>query len=274
MQDKRIAFIGGGNLAASLIGGIIASGMNASQITAADPMDETRERLSSQFGINTSADNVAACSDADVVVLAVKPQIMKVACESIAATINERKPMVMSVAAGITVGSLQNWLSDGLSIVRTMPNTPALVGKAITAIYANPNTSAAQKQLAEQIMGAVGEVVSVSEESLLNPVTAVSGSGPAYFFLAIESLQAAAEARGLPKDVAAKLAIHTALGAAHLAAESDDDPATLRRKVTSPNGTTEAALNVMNEKGLKEIFAEAVKAADERAVELAAEMGA
>ena len=239
----RIAFLGGGNMAAALIGGLVAKGTDARSIAVVDVSPPARERLGARYPVHIATAPDAAVQRADVLVLAVKPQDAKAAL----ASISVNRQLVISIAAGITLEALSRWLGGYRKLVRCMPNTPALIGAGISGLYALPEVSAAEKKNAEAIIGAAGEVVWVAEERLLDPVTAVSGSGPAYVFWFIEQLAASAEKLGLPPDVSRKLALHTVLGAAKLAASSGEPPATLRKNVTSKAGTTEAALKVFDE---------------------------
>ena len=240
MSNMRIAFIGAGNMASSLIGGLLAKGLDAAQIRASDPGAETRARVSAEHGIELFADNAQAVQDADVIVIAVKPQVMKAVCQDLRAHL-EPHQLLISIAAGITCTSLQNWLGNQ-PLVRCMPNTPALLGKGVSGLFATAAVTAEQRQQAEDLLSAVGIAVWVDTEAQIDAVTAVSGSGPAYFFLLIEAMADAGVKLGLPREVAKQLAEQTALGAAHMAVASDVDAAELRRRVTSPAGTTEAAI--------------------------------
>lgn len=257
-------------MASSLIGGMIANGMNADDITACDISAETLETLHQKFSIPTSTDSIAAASQADVIVLAVKPNTMQIVCEQLAGIEPAGVKLFISIAAGVHEADINRWLGGSKSIVRCMPNTPALLQLGATGLYANPQTSEAQKQIAESILDAVGITVWVDEENLLDAVTAISGSGPAYFFYFIELLQAAGEKLGLDADTAIKLAKQTAFGAAHMAQQ--DDVADLRARVTSRNGTTERAILSFQENGLDKLVTAATKAASERAAELASEL--
>lgn len=272
-MSYTIAFIGGGNMASSIIGGLAASGFGAANIWASDPVPASLERLRQVAAVNTTDDNARAIQHADVLVLAVKPQIMKAVCESVAAHVQARKPLIISIAAGIESASLERWLGGALAVVRCMPNTPALVRSGATGLFANPRVSEAQRQQAGAILGAVGSVLWFGDEAQLDAVTAVSGSGPAYFFLVIEAMESAAQQLGLSRDEARSLTLQTALGAATMAIDSDVDAAELRRRVTSPNGTTEKAVAALESGGLREIFQSAMTAARDRSIELARELG-
>lgn len=274
MVRQQIVFIGGGNMARSLVGGLVADGYPPACIRASDPTPEQRERLAQGFGIETTGDNEAAVADADVVVLAVKPQVMREVVAALAQALGAGRPLVVSIAAGVRERDLRRWLGYEGPIVRCMPNTPALLQSGITALFANEHVDADQRDAAESILRAVGTVIWLDDETLMDTVTAVSGGGPAYFFLFIESLEAAAVARGMPADKARLLAIETALGAARMALESSDDPATLRANVTSKGGTTAEALAVFEHEGLKDMVDRAIGAAAGRAAELGDQLGA
>jgi pyrroline-5-carboxylate reductase len=271
MSNTRIAFIGAGNMAASLIGGMRAQGVDASRITACDPGAETRERVAAEHGIKTFADNAQAIDGADVVLIAVKPQVMKAVCESLRPYLQPGQ-LIVSVAAGITSASMAKWLGER-PIVRCMPNTPALVRQGVSGLFATPQVSAEQRQQAEQLLSAVGVALWLDEEQQLDAVTAVSGSGPAYFFLLIEAMTAAGVKLGLPQETAAKLTLQTALGAAHMAINSDVDAAELRRRVTSPSGTTEAAIKSFQAGGFEALVEKALGAAAHRSAEMAEQLG-
>jgi len=273
MNDASLTFIGGGNMAASLVGGLIADGWDPARIRVADPDPGRRERMAARHQVATTPDNQVAVSDADVVVLAVKPQVMAAVAQGVAAGIAQQQPLVISIAAGIRESTLRDWLGADTAIVRAMPNTPALVQSGATALYANTAVSDGQRSLAESILRAVGLVIWVEDEALMDAVTALSGSGPAYFFFFMEALQAAGEELGLPAGTARLLALQTAFGAARMALESSDDAATLRHHVTSPGGTTERAIGILQDGGLAELISGAVKGAAERSRELAEEFG-
>ena len=273
MNDASLTFIGGGNMAASLVGGLIADGWDPARIRVADPDHGRRERMAARHQVATTPDNQVAVSDADVVVLAVKPQVMAAVAQGLAAGIAQQQPLVITIAAGIRQSTLRDWLGAETAIVRAMPNTPALVQSGATALYANTAVSDGQRSLAESILRAVGLVIWVEDEGLMDAVTALSGSGPAYFFFFMEALQAAGEELGLPAGTARLLALQTAFGAARMALESSDDAATLRHHVTSPGGTTERAIGILQDGGLAELISGAVKGAAERSRELAEEFG-
>ena len=272
-DSPNIAFIGGGNMARSLIGGLIANGHSAQAIWAADPATEQLQLLSSQFGINTAPDNPAAIQSADVVVLAVKPQILKNVATELADLVQQRQPLLISIAAGIREPDLRNWLGHNAAIVRCMPNTPALIQQGATALFANSFVSASQCQIAESILNAAGITVWVENETLLDSVTALSGSGPAYFFLVIEMLQRIGEDLGLSPEQARQLTLQTAVGATKMAMASDEDAATLRKRVTSPGGTTERAIEILQQGDVEKLFKQALTGAYERCAELSDLLG-
>lgn len=269
-----VAIIGGGQMARALIGGWCARGARAATIAVADPSAEQREWLATAFpGLRLVSDNAAAASGADVWLLAVKPQLLAGVVRALAPLAAARRPLVISIAAGIRAVDISRWLGPGPTVIRAMPNRPALVGAGVSALYAPAEVGEAARRTAGTLLEAVGSIVWVAKESDLDTVTAVSGSGPAYFFLLMELLEAAAIAEGLPPAVARQLAAGTATGAARLAAESGDDPATLRAQVTSKGGTTAAALAVFESADLRAIVARAVAAAAQRSRELADEFG-
>ena len=272
-MTEQIAFVGGGNMATSLIGGLLARGMSPAQIVVADPEPSQRARLEHDHGVSTVADAAAAAATAQTIVLAVKPQQMAEVARSIAGLVATRRPLVISVAAGIRLQDLARWLGPGVPLVRCMPNRPALIGAGITALYAAPVVPAASRAAADRILAACGPTVWVPEESQLDVVTAVSGSGPAYVFLLIECLESAGIELGLDPATARRLAVETAHGAGRMAAESPDSPAELRAQVTSKGGSTAAALQVLDTAGVRAIFAAAVAAGARRSSELAAEFG-
>jgi pyrroline-5-carboxylate reductase len=274
MQDiRKLAFIGGGNMAAALISGLLKRGLPSDRCVVADPSAEQRQHLAEGYGIAATADNAAAVRGADVVVVAVKPQQMRAVAQALAPHLESGQPLLISVAAGIPCAALSRWFGPQIAVVRTMPNRPALNGFGATGLYAPAGVGAAHRALAESIMAAVSATVWVEHESQMDTVTALSGSGPAYFFLFMEALEAAAQERGLPFEVAHRLTLETAFGAAQMARQSTATLATLREQVTSKGGTTAAALQVLDAAGLRAIVAHAVAAADERSAELAAEFG-
>lgn len=270
MSKTRIAFVGAGNMAASLIGGLRAQGVEASLICASAPGAETRERIATEHGIKVFADNAEAVKGADVVVLAVKPQMMKSVCQALKASLDAHQ-LIVSVAAGITCASLTQWLGDQ-PVVRCMPNTPSLLRQGASGLYATEKVSPTQREQAEQLLSAVGVAVWVEQEKHMDAVTAVSGSGPAYFFLMMEAMTAAGVKLGLPEDIAKKLTLQTALGSALIATGSNVDAGELRRRVASPGGTTEAAIKAFQAGGFEALVETALAAADHRAAELAEQL--
>ncbi len=270
---KHIAFIGGGNMARSLIGGLLATGHDRSLLSVAEPYPAQREALQRDFGIRVEADNLKAAAGADVIVLAVKPQVMAEVCRAMADLDSTSAPVFLSIAAGIGLQNFARWLGKDAAVVRAMPNTPALIGAGACGLFANAAVTQQQRKLAEEILGAVGDTVWVGDESQMDVVTAVSGSGPAYFFLLMEAMIDAGIAQGLDPDVARRLVLQTALGAARMAREGSDAPKLLRERVTSPNGTTQAAVETFERHGLRAIVAQAIARAGERGRELSAEFG-
>ncbi|HMW14928.1 MAG TPA: pyrroline-5-carboxylate reductase [Pseudomonadales bacterium] len=268
----RLAFIGAGNMSSSLIGGLLEQGYPASQIIATDPSPQQRDAVANRFGIEVSADNVAAVATAEVVLLAVKPQVLKAVALELAPALGHR-PLLLSIAAGIGLESLASWLGPQLPLVRCMPNTPALVRSGAAALCGNRQVSAAQRELSLGLLEAMGTALWLEDESLLDAVTAISGSGPAYFFLLIEALQMAAVELGLPAETARQLTLQTALGAARMALAEPISAAELRRRVTSPGGTTERAIQVFEAGGFTALVRQAALAAAQRSAELATELG-
>ncbi|MDN5870143.1 MAG: pyrroline-5-carboxylate reductase [Nitrococcus sp.] len=273
MPAQRIAFIGGGNMAQSLIGGLMADGYPAECVHVADPDAEKRTDLASRFRINVQGDNRDAILDAKAVVFAVKPQTIKSALEPLGSLLRKQQSLVISIAAGVREADISRWLGGQVPVVRSMPNTPALVRAGATALYANEHVSQGQRDLAESLLRAVGITQWLDDESLLDIVTALSGSGPAYFFLLMEILEKVAIELGLPPQAARLLTLETALGAARMALESDEDPGCLRQRVTSPGGTTQAATRVLENAGLHELFRKALQTATDRARELGRLLG-
>ena len=272
MSQTRIAFIGAGNMASALISGLIADGTAKDLIIASDPNTDQRSHLHDSYGICTVDNNAEAISDADVVVLAVKPQLLQQVCNELSSHLKDKHCLIVSIAAGIRCSTMSKWLDCDLPIVRCMPNTPAMLQVGATGLFATSNVSNEQRDQAERILRAVGITLWVNEESDIDSVTAVSGSGPAYYFLMMEAMQAAAEKLGLPAETAKLLTLQTALGAARMALESQDDPATLRQKVTSPGGTTEQAILSFEENGLRDIFEQAMTAARDRSISLSEQL--
>lgn len=273
MTQANITFIGAGNMASSIIGGLVNKGYPADRLTATDTYQPTLDKVAANFAIATTADNAAAAASAEVILLAVKPQVMEQVCTALRPLL-AHQPLIISIAAGIDIRSLDTWLGNDLAIVRCMPNTPALVQTGASGLYANDRTSDAQRALANDILAAVSVVEWVAEEDLLDAVTAVSGSGPAYFFLFMEAMIDAGVAQGLSRETATQLTLQTALGAAKLASNSDVDVVELRRQVTSPNGTTEQAIRSFEANDLRTTVAKAMDVCAERSREMASELGA
>lgn len=269
MKDLKIGFVGAGNMAQAIMGGLLKTGTVAKQISIFEPNETLAVKLASRLGVNVAADNADIFQHCDVIVLAVKPQVMKMVLEGSRGAHLKKDAFLVSIAAGVPIARMQKWLGASLPLVRVMPNTPALVGAGISGLFASEQVTNDQKQVAESILRAVGSVIWVDSEVLIDAVTAVSGSGPAYFFYYIEALEKAALDHGLNADQARLLSLETAFGAAKLAMESDVSAATLRERVTSPGGTTEAALEVLNTDKVAESLGKAVTAAAGRAEELA-----
>jgi pyrroline-5-carboxylate reductase len=273
MTQTHIAFIGGGNMARSLIAGLIADGHKPSALTVSDPLAEKRDQLAASYGVHSAADNAAAVAEADVIVLCVKPQAAAAVCRELAGLLPDPPPLVISVMAGINEASIEHWLGRQLPLVRTMPNTPVMVQSGAIGLHANRAATDSHRNLAEEILRAGGLTRWVDNEQDLDAVTAVSGSGPAYFFLFMEALEKAGIEQGLEAEAARLLSIQTALGAARMAVESDESPQQLRERVTSPGGTTERALAAFAEGGLEALVSRAVAAARQRAGELSQLLG-
>ena len=274
-QKVRLAFIGGGNMASAILGGLIRQGLAQSQVVVIEPFAETAAKLQTEFGVevHAAAADSAACAvltDADLVVWAVKPQVFKEAALPVAAF--TQKALHLSVAAGIRSDSIARWLQTD-RVVRSMPNTPALVGQGITGLFSRAGVSATDKQLVEQVLKSTGEWLWVKQESDLDVVTALSGSGPAYVFYFLEAMTEAGVQMGLSQEQAYHLAKATFGGATHLARQSTETPEVLRQRVTSKGGTTYAALTSMADDHVKEAFVKAILAAQKRAAELGDEFG-
>lgn len=274
MENTKISFIGGGNMARSLIGGLLKNGWSATDLTISDPNQENLSLLLElDQNLNVTDDNGEAAETGDLVVFAIKPQIFPEVLEPLQKPLQTFQPLLLSIAAGIPIRSLDTWSGGGLAIVRCMPNTPALVESGAAGLYANDQVSKKQKELAESLLRAVGIVVWLENESQIDVVTALSGSGPAYHFLVMEAMQAAAEEMGLPREIAKVLSLQTAYGASKLALDSDVSFKTLRQRVTSKGGTTAAALNRFSDLNLREMFADAMQAAAKRSNELSQQIG-
>jgi len=265
-----IAFIGGGNMARSLVGGLVAAGVAPAGVRVADPNAQAREALVADFGVQAFAEAAEAVAGAGTWVFAVKPQVMREVCAGLAGAAQAGRPLVVSIAAGITSAQLDRWLGGGLPVVRTMPNTPALLGAGVTGLYANARVDAGGRERADRLLASAGPTVWIDDEALMDAVTGTSGSGPAYVFLLAEAMEAAAVAEGLAPGAARTLAQQTLLGAARMLTESGEPPAELRRRVTSPGGTTQAAIEIFEAGGFRELVAQAIHAATRRGGELSA----
>lgn len=272
-MNSTICFVGAGNMSRSLIGGLIASGYPSEKLRATDPNLDTCHEISQTFSIRCETDNNAVLNGSDIIVLAVKPQQLQAVCEELAHKLPSVKPLIISVAAGVRTTDIQRWLGEPCAVVRTMPNTPALIQAGATGLFATPQVSTAQCNDAENILRAAGITLWVKEESQLDAVTALSGSGPAYYFLFMEAMETAAQKLGLDAKTAHLLTLQTAFGAAKMALESTDDCATLRRKVTSPNGTTERAIQSFEADQLATSVERAMHAAFDRSQQLAKQLG-
>lgn len=270
MDIPFLTFIGAGHMASSLIGGLVERGHPAEYIMACDPLGDHLERLQHRFGILTSTDNTTGAARADVLILAVKPQIMQRVCEDLRGRI-DHKPLVVSIAAGVSLDSLSRWLGEELPLVRCMPNTPSLLQQGAAGLFANDFVSDTQRQQAEGIIAAVGLVEWLQCEADIDAVTAVSGSGPAYYFLILEIMEKIGIELGLEPQIARRLTRQTAIGAARMAMADDVDVAELRRQVTSPGGTTEQAISSFMASDLEQVFRNAMQAALQRARDMAEE---
>ncbi|MET1024365.1 MAG: pyrroline-5-carboxylate reductase [Pseudoxanthomonas sp.] len=265
-----VAFIGGGNMARSLIGGLIARGTDPSRIRVAEPVAELREGLAGQFGVQVFKAAAEAVKGAGLWLFAVKPQVMRGVSESLADIAQEDKPLVVSIAAGITAAQLSRWLGGDAAVVRAMPNTPALLGAGVTGLFATAQVDDAGRARTDTLLSSAGKTVWIADEAQMDAVTAVSGSGPAYVFLLAEAMEAAGIAQGLPAEAARALTLQTVLGAARMLTESGEAPAELRRRVTSPNGTTQAAVETFQAGGFERLTDAAIAAATARGKALSA----
>lgn len=267
----KITFLGGGNMATALVGGLISKGFSPDSVRVVEVLAQNRERLAAAFGVACFDAPDDAALDCDVIVLAVKPQQMREALTPLAGRLKTQ--LVVSIAAGLRLADLRRWLGGHKRLVRAMPNTPALIGAGVTGLYAAPSVTKAERQAAEKILSAAGTTLWVEEEAMMDAVTAVSGSGPAYVFYFIAALEQAAVQLGFTVAQARKLSLETFVGAAKLAAQSGEDVAVLRDRVTSKGGTTEAALLAMDGADVEAAIVRAVRAADERGRELGAQLG-
>jgi pyrroline-5-carboxylate reductase len=273
VNNKVIAFIGAGSMARSLVGGLVADGYDPKEIWVSNPSLEKLLLLQQQFGVNITQDNEKAMHLADIVVLAVKPHSMKEVIQDLKTKLIAKQCLIISVAAGITETTLQRWLGSPCPIVRCMPNTPVLVGSGATGLFANHSVTQEQKNAAESIMRAVGVIAWLEKEELIDIVTALSGCGPAYYFLIMESFETAAEQMGLPKAIAHLFTLQTALGAAQMAMKVDVSCQELRRNVASPGGVTEQAIKVLEEGGIRALLQDAMNRAREKAIAIESESG-
>jgi len=273
MSNTHLAILGGGNMGRALIGGLFRQGTRPEQISVGESVPAARESLSQELGIAATADNRAVLAGATVVVVAVKPQDTQSVLEPLRDILGRNRPTVLSVAAGIRVSALEAWCGSGVPVVRAMPNRPALVGAGATGLYAPSHVDAARRAAAQHVMEASGEVVWVPSEDALDIVTALSGSGPAYFFLLAELMANAATDLGLEPQAARRLAVATLYGSGLLAHTSDVDLARMREQVTSKGGTTEAALRTFTNADLRAIVARALESATVRSRELASQFG-
>ena len=261
-------------MASAIIGGMLDNGFRANSIWVSAPDDAHLQTIKRQFGVSVTTDNRHCAQQAEIVVLAVKPQVMRKVCEDIAPVVQNTRPLVVSIAAGLEAGTLDQWLGGGLPLVRVMPNTPSLVGKGAAGLFANSQVSASQRSAVESMFSSIGTALWVDKESLLHAVTGLSGSGPAYFFLMLEALEEAATEAGIEAKTARALAIQTMAGAAEMAARSEHDPGQLKRNVMSPGGTTEQAINTFEEGGMRDLVRKAYRAAYERSEKMAKELAA
>ncbi|MBE0484706.1 pyrroline-5-carboxylate reductase [Marinobacter sp.] len=271
-KSPTISFIGAGNMASAIIGGMLDSGYQATDIWVSAPDDDHLQTIRKRFGVSVTTDNRYCAQQADIVVLAVKPQVMAAVCRDIAPVVQNTRPLMVSIAAGLSAETLDQWLGGGMPLVRVMPNTPSLVGKGAAGLFANDQVKPAQKDTIQVMFESVGTALWVDDENLLHGVTALSGSGPAYFFLMLEALEEAATEAGIEPTTARALAIQTMAGAAEMAGRSDQDPAQLKRNVMSPGGTTERAVHTFEDGGLRDLVKKAYGAAFERSGEMTKEM--
>ncbi|WP_372965090.1 pyrroline-5-carboxylate reductase [Marinobacter sp.] len=271
-KSPTISFIGAGNMASAIIGGMLDNGFQAANIWVSAPDDSHLQSVRNQFGVYTTTDNRYCAEQADMLVLAVKPQVMADVCKGIAPVVQNTRPLIVSIAAGLTAETIDEWLGGGLPLVRVMPNTPSLVGKGAAGLFANGSVSGDQKTMVQTVFESIGTALWVNNENLIHSVTALSGSGPAYFFLMLEALESAATEAGLEPATARMLAIQTMAGAAEMAAGSEHEPAQLKRNVMSPGGTTERAINTFEEGGMRNLVKKAYDAAFERSQEMSKEL--
>ncbi|MGH8475614.1 MAG: pyrroline-5-carboxylate reductase [Methylococcales bacterium] len=273
MDQKKIGFIGGGNMATALIGGLLDGSYRSERIRVSDIDQKILHHLSAQYGVETSLNNQVVAQNADVLILAVKPQVLESVLTQLGGSALRPGTLVISIVAGIREKTIEKWLGASVALIRAMPNTPALIRAGATALHANPQVTNEQRNLAESILRSVGTLVWLESESRLDVVTALSGSGPAYFFLFMEALEESALKLGLDQPTARLLIEQTAYGAARIALEVDESPAQLRKRVTSPGGTTQQAMEVFEKGGFRNLVAEALSAACRRSIEISREFG-
>lgn len=271
-KSPTISFIGAGNMASAIIGGMLENGYQGGDIWVSAPDDNHLQAIRKRFGVSVTTDNRYCAQQSDIIVLAVKPQVMADVCRDIAPMVQNTRPLVVSIAAGLTADTIDQWLGGGLPLVRVMPNTPSLVGKGAAGLFANDRVTEEQKGMVQSVFESIGSALWVDDENLLHAVTALSGSGPAYFFLMLEALESAATEAGIAPETARELAIQTMTGAAEMAGRSEHDPGQLKRNVMSPGGTTEQAINTFEEGGLRELVKKAYGAAFTRSGEMAKEL--
>ena len=272
MINTKVGLIGGGNMGRAIAGGLLRGGMHATNLMIAEPLPEQCDRLRKElYGIMVTEDNNAVAAAAETLLFSVKPQILKPVCEALASTVQQSRPLIMSIAAGPKIRDIDQWLGGGLSVVRVMPNQPALIDQGISALFANERTDEAGRNMAEKVMTAVGQAVWLDSESKMDGVTAVSGTGPSYFYLLIDIMIASARKFGIDDVTARTLAVETARGATALAAAETESMSSLIERVRSPGGTTTAAFEYLDEKDARGIFAAAIDAAERRAAWLAKE---
>jgi|TARA_B110000438_G_scaffold4135_2_gene4154 pyrroline-5-carboxylate reductase len=272
MINNKIAFIGGGNMAKAIAGGLLRGGMHATNIFISTPKEKQCEALREEFyGVYVSTDNKKISDAAEIILFAVKPQILKSVCKELKDNIQKSKPLIISIAAGPNIEDIDTWLGGNMTIVRVMPNQPAVIDQGISALYANDRTQPKNRLLAEKIMSTVGKAIWLEKESQMDAVTAISGTGPAYFYLLIDIMIDAAIKNGMSAEIARDLAVETARGASALSASSEETMASMIERVRSPGGTTMAAFEYLDSKEARKIFTEAIDVAKERAQELANE---
>ncbi len=268
-DETRLAFIGAGHMGVALIDGLVASGYAPERIAVFDIDSSALERLHNRTSVRVFDTASAAVEGADLLLLAVPPKNLPDVCAKLASAVQQQAPLVVSIAAGVRIELLLEWLGGGVRVVRAMPNLPASIRRGISGLYAPASISTAERAVVERVMSAAGAAVWVDSESALNWVTAISGSGPAYFFLMIEVMQQAAESLGLSRDLARELALETACGASELARQSALDADCLRRNICIEGGTTQAAIGVLEQSGFRQILTDAIEAAATRATALA-----